>query len=317
MVYARIWRNLSRTPVLFVLLAVMWGTSFVFIKIGLEHFPPVLFAAVRYDVAGLVMLAYAVTTVDRWRPRGREEWLSVVIAGAFVIAGYHALLYLGEQHVSGAVAAIVVSLSPVLTAAFASVALSGERIRGLGLVGLASGFLGVVVVADVDPGSLAGANVAGIGLVFAGAVCFALGTVLSRPLKTSLPARTVQGWAMVLGAGMLHVVGAARGESFAAVEWTTATVVSLVYLTFVSGVVAFMLYFHLLDTIGPTELNLIGYLEPVVATLMSWLVLGELVESTTMVGFGAILLGFALLKRELLLDAALSVRTATRSRSRF
>lgn len=315
MVYARIWRNLSRTPVLFVLLAVMWGTSFVFIKIGLEHFPPVLFAAVRYDVAGLVMLAYAVTTVDRWRPRGREEWLSVVIAGAFVIAGYHALLYLGEQHVSGAVAAIVVSLSPVLTAAFASVALSEERIHGLGLVGLASGFLGVVVVADVDPGSLAGANVAGIGLVFAGAVCFALGTVLSRPLKTSLPARTVQGWAMVLGAGMLHVVGAARGESFAAVEWTTATVISLVYLTFVSGVVAFMLYFHLLDTIGPTELNLIGYLEPVVATLMSWLVLGELVESTTMVGFAAIFLGFALLKRELLLDAALSVRTATRSRS--
>ncbi|WP_254537499.1 DMT family transporter [Halomarina litorea] len=313
MVHARVWRKLPLVPVLFVLLAAMWGTSFVFIKIGLEHFPPVLFAAVRYDVAGLVMLAYAVFTVDRWRPKGRHEWLSVLIAGAFVIAGYHALLYLGEQHVSGAVAAIVVSLAPVLTAVFASVALSEERIRGLGVVGLLFGFIGVVVVADVDPSSLAGANLAGVGLVFAGATCFALGSVLSRPLKTTLPARTTQAWAMLLGAGMLHVAGTARGETFAAVEWTVPTIVSLVYLTFVSGVVAFMLYFHLLDEIGPTELNLIGYLEPVVATLMSWLLLGELVESSTVVGFAAIFLGFALLKRELLLDVALSVRTGTRS----
>ena len=309
MVYARIRRNLSRTPVLFVLLAVMWGTSFVFIEIGLDHFPPVLFAAVRYDVAGLVMVGYAVATVDRWRPSGREEWLSVFVAGAFVIAGYHGLLYLGEQHVSGAVAAIVVSLSPVLTAAFAGVALSEERVRGLGLVGLASGFLGVVVVADVDPGHLAGANVAGIALVLAGATSFALGSVLSRPLGTSLPARTIQGWAMLLGAGLLHVVGTARGESLAAVEWTVPAVVSLVYLTFVSGVVAFVLYFHLLDAIGPTELNLIGYLEPVVATLMSWVLLGTLVGPSTMVGFAAIFLGFALLKRDRLLDAALAART--------
>jgi drug/metabolite transporter (DMT)-like permease len=305
----RIWRHLSRSPVLFVLLALMWGTSFVFIEIGLKQFPPVLFAAVRYEIAGAVMVAYAAATVDRWRPVDREEWLSVAIAGAFVIAGYHGLLYLGEEHVSGAVAAIVVSLSPMLTAAFASVALSEERIRGLGLVGLASGLLGVVVVADLDPASLADANAVGIGLVFAGAVSFALGSVLTRPLQTALPARTLQGWAMVLGAGLLHAVGTARGESLATVDWTATAVVSLVYLTLVSGVVAFMLYFHLLDAIGPTELNLIGYLEPVVATLMSWLLLGELVDSTTMVGFVAILVGFALLKRDVLLDVALSTRS--------
>ncbi|MFC6726044.1 EamA family transporter, partial [Halobium palmae] len=67
------WRNLSRTPVLFALLALFWGTSFVAIEVGLEFFPPVLFAALRYGGAGVVVLAYALATTDRPLPRTRRD----------------------------------------------------------------------------------------------------------------------------------------------------------------------------------------------------------------------------------------------------
>jgi drug/metabolite transporter (DMT)-like permease len=292
-----LWRNLSKTSVLFGLLATFWGTSFVAIEVGLHHVPPLLFAAARYEVAGAVVLAYAVAATDRWRPRGRDEWVVTAVAAAFIIAGYHGLLYLGELYVSGAIAAVVVSLSPVLTVAFAAVVLREDRIEGLGVLGLLLGVAGVVLVASPDPSAL-GTDTTGIALVFLGGASFALGAVLTRPFSTDLPVATMEGWAMLLGAGLLHGVGVARGERLAQVQVTPTAVVAFLYLTLVSGVVAFLLYFELLDRVGPTEINLVGYLEPVVAALVSWLVLGEFVDLATATGFAVIFLGFALLKRE-------------------
>ena len=305
MVRGHLWKILPSTPFLFALLSTFWGTSFVAIEVGLHHVPPMLFAALRYDVAGLLVLGYAAVTTDRWRPRGRDEWAVTLVAGAFIIAGYHRLLSMGEQYVSGAIAAVVVSLSPVLTVAFAALVLREGHIEGLGALGLAFGFVGVVLVADPNPSAL-GADAMGIALVFFGGASFALGGVLTRPFDTDLPVATMEGWAMLLGSTMLHGASVARGESLADVHVTGPAVASFCYLTLISGVVAFLLYFELLDRVGPTELNLVGYLEPVVAALMSWLVLGEFVDAATATGFAVIFLGFALLKRDAL--AALGER---------
>jgi drug/metabolite transporter (DMT)-like permease len=288
-----------QTAVMFLALALFWGSSFVVIEVGLHHFPPVLFAALRYAVAGLLVLGYAARTADRLVPQTRDEWTVVGIAGVFVIAAYHALLYVGEQHVSAAVAAVVVSLAPVLTVAFA-VPLLGDSIDLVGGVGLLTGVAGVVVVADPNPANLLSTDALGVVIVLVGAASFALGSVLTRPLRSDLPVESMQGWAMLVGAGVLFAGGFARGESLAAVEWTPVAVGSLLYLTLVSGVVAFLIYFTLLERIGPTEINLIGYLEPVVASGMSWLVLSQGADVQTLAGFLVVFAGFALLKRDAL-----------------
>ncbi|SFR69285.1 DMT family transporter [Halogeometricum limi] len=282
---------------LFLALACFWGTSFVAIEAGLEYFPPVLFAGIRYAIAGVVIFGYAAWTTDRWYPRGRAEWTSVGIAGVFIIAAYHALLYLGEMHVNGAVAAVVVSLTPVLTAVFAAVLLdeSLDAVAGLGFL---LGIAGVVVVADPNPANLLSSNLLGIALIFLGGVSFAAGAVLSTPFRTDLPSAPTQAWAMLVGAGVLFVGAFARGESPAAIEWTTTAVVSLTYLTLVSGVVGFLIYFALHERVGATEINLVGYLEPVVASLAAWVLLGHVVDQTTLVGFLVIFAGFALVKRD-------------------
>lgn len=297
MIWRNIWRNLPQNGVLFVLLASFWGTSFVAIEIGLHYFPPLYFAGLRYAVAGVVVLAYAAATVDRWVPRGRTELLEVTVTGALVIAAYHGLLYLGEMRVSGAVAATVISLSPVMTAAIGGAVLPEERIELPTVAGFVLGFVGVVVVANPTGAGVAGVDLLGFPLVFLAGASFALGAVLSRPLASELPLRSLQGWAMVVGAGLLFAVGGARGESFAAIQWTPTAVVSLAYLTVVSGVVAFLVYFALLDRIGPVELNLVGYVEPVVAALVGWVVVGTVVGTSTLAGFAVIFAGFVLVKQ--------------------
>jgi drug/metabolite transporter (DMT)-like permease len=294
-------RNLISTPesviAAFLLLATLWGTSFVAIEAGLHYFPPLLFAGVRYAIAGVVVLGYAVLVADRWIPRDRDEWLGVAVAGAFVIAAYHGLLYVGELHISGAVAAVIVSLSPVLTATFAAALLPSQRIGPFEIGGFALGILGVIVIADPMSAGLGSSVLLGVALAFAGAVAFSLGAVLLRPLRTDFPIAALQGWAMVLGAGMLFVGAGLLGESPAAIVWNATSIASLTYLTALSGVVAFLIYFALLDTVGPTQLHLVGYAEPVVAAVGSWALLGSLIGAEAIVGFVAILAGFVVLER--------------------
>ncbi|WP_170972394.1 DMT family transporter [Natronorubrum halophilum] len=309
-------RSEYRGLILFSMLSLCWGSSFVAIEIGLEHVPPLLFAGLRYAVAGAIVLGYAAVVTDRIRPSGRSEWLVVVVAGVFVIALYHGLLYLGELHVSGAVAATVVSTAPILTVAFAGVLLPSERLSLVGVGGFVLGLVGVVLVVRPSPAALGGEVTFGAILVFASAVAFALGSVLVRPIESDLPLETLQAWSMLLGAGVLLGWAVLRGESVAAIEMTTTALLSYGYLTLVSGVFAFLLYFELLDRSGATQVNLVGYAEPAVAICVSWLVLGSVVDSLTVVGLVTILVGFVVIKRDAFRSLLRSARTTTPTESR-
>lgn len=312
----------------FLILGTLWGSSFVAIDVGLPYFPPLQFAALRFLIAGLVILGYAWYSTPRWRPRTRNEWAISGIAGGFLIGGHHAFLYLGQQHVSGAVAAVVVSLGPVLTALFAVVILN-NRLTPSDIGGFFLGLLGVFFVAQpgvsegsslslaarlaaLEPEALLAGDAVGIMTVFLASVCFALGAVLTRPIETDLPARTFQAWAMLIGSALLFVVGNVRGESLTMVHWTPTASLTLVYLGIVTGAGAFLIYFELLDRLGPTQINLIGYLEPASATVISWLVFGQLIDPLTGLGFAAIITGFIFIQRRSLVSL-LTSRRAPRS----
>jgi drug/metabolite transporter (DMT)-like permease len=286
-----------RDAALFVLLAAVWGSAFVAIKAGLDYVPPVLFAALRYDVASVVMLAYAWWAVDRWHPRTRADWWLVGVGGVLLIAAYHAFLFVGEQETTSAAAAVVVSLSPALTTGFARVFLPDERLAPAGVVGLLVGLAGVVVIARPDPANLLAPDVVGRGLVLLAAASFALGSVLTRRSRSDLPLEAMEAWSMLLGALVMHAVSAGIGESPGDVVVTAESVGALAYLSLVASGLGFLVYFDLLDRLGPIQINLVSYVAPVFAALAGYLWLDERVSVATGAGFLLVVVGFALVKR--------------------
>ena len=291
-----------RNLLLFCALAAAWGSAFMAIKAGLgepgnpAYFfdAPVLFAAVRYDIAGVLMLGYAAWAVDRWRPRGRSEWLLVAVGAVFLIAGYHALLFIGERGTTSAAAAVIVSLSPVLTTAFARALLPQDRLTVVGLVGMVLGLVGVAILARPDPANLVGSRFE--ALVFGATLCFALGSVLTRRLDTDLPIETMEAWSMVGGAALMHALSVGLGESVSGLPPLRATV-ALVYLAVVASAAGFLIYFDLLERLGPIEINLVSYVAPVFAAVAGFLFLQEVIDGPTVLGFLVILVGFLLIKR--------------------
>jgi drug/metabolite transporter (DMT)-like permease len=289
-----------RSVLSWIFLSAIWGTAFMAIKAGLDSFAeaPVLFAAFRYDLAGLLMLGYAILTVDRWRPETRAEWLLGLVGGVFMIAGYHAFLFVGELSTTSAVAAVIVSLSPILTTGFARVLLPGRTLTPMGVLGLVFGLLGVVVIAQPDLASLWATVTVGEFLVFLAAVSFALGSVLATASTADLPIETMEAWSMVIGALLLHAISVGLGEGVGSVSWTLDGLLALGYLSVVSSAIGFLIYFDLLDRLGPVEINLVSYAAPIWAALAGWLVLRESVSLATGAGFLLILVGFWLIKRE-------------------
>lgn len=289
------------TAGLFVLLAALWGASFVATRAALPDVPPVLLAALRFDVAGVLMLGYAAATTDEWYPATRADWYNVAVGGLLFVALHHAFLFAGQRYVTSAVAAVVVALDPVLAAGFAHVLLPRERLSPTGGLGLLVGAVGVAVIADPAPDALASANGVGVALVGLSAASFALGAVATRRTRTDLPVQSMQAWMMLAGAPMLHLAAVALpGERLAAITWSPRALAGLAYLAVVAAGVGYLVYFELLDRLGPVEINLVAYVTPGFAAVGGWLLLGEPVGARTVVGFGAVVAGFALVKREAL-----------------
>ncbi|AFZ74848.1 DMT family transporter [Natronobacterium gregoryi] len=288
---------------LFLTLAACWGTAFVAISAGLEYVPPVLFAALRYDIAGIVMLTYAAYALEdgQWLPRGRQGWLVVAVGAVLLIAAYHAFLFVGQQHTTAAAAAILVSLSPVLTTGFARVFVPSDALSIVGVGGVVLGLAGVAVISQPDPSDLLAPDFVAKLLVFCAAASFALGSVLTRRIDSSLPIETMEAWSMLGGALVMHVVSLALGEPIEPTAWMHLEALgALGYLALVASALGFLLYFDLLERLGAVEINMVSYVAPIFTAIVGWLYLGEVVDATTLLGFALIAAGFALVKRRAL-----------------
>lgn len=287
-------RTSTANLALLVGLSVIWGTAFLFIDLGLDDFSPLLYAAIRFDIAGplLLVAAFLVTRKDVL-PHGRAQWSAVLTASVLNILGYHALLYWGQQHTYEAVAAVIVGLNPILATIFSRALLKDERIGALGAVGLAIGLGGIAVLALLKPGEPL--DVQGIGeFAVAGAVaCWALGTVLTRRIDHKLAPATLTAWQMLVGAVLLHA-SSLLFEGGGQARWTNRGIASLLYLALLSSGLGYFLFFFLVARMGPIRTTVVSTLTPISATVAGVLVLNDPVESRMLLAFVLIVASFAL-----------------------
>ncbi len=278
-------------------LVAMWGSAFMFIKLGVATVPPATLAASR-----LVLGAATLYAVMRWRglalpPLGRR-WLSLA---ALAIIGNCVPFYLitwGQQFIDSALAGILMAIMPLATLSLAHFFVAGERMTSNRALGFSLGFGGIVVL--MGPAALAGLGgsllaVTAQAAVLAGALCYAANSVMARRLiETDI---LVASTAVLIVATVLILPLALVLDR----PWTLApsvgSVVAIVWLGVGPTALATLLYFTLIASAGPTFMSLVNYLSPMVALLAGVALLGEQPGTSAVAGLGLILLGIALSRR--------------------
>lgn len=304
-------RLAGRNLALLLALGAIWGTAFMFITLGLPSFSPVLFAAFRFDIAGGVILLVAIVRErmgrrDRghvgmaWhsklKPTSRAQWQAIAVGAVLNVAMYHAFLFWGQRFTTPAVAAVIVGLNPIITTVMSARLLSDERVGWHGAVGLALGLAGIVVLATLKEGDLFDPQGVGEIAIIVAIVSWALGSILVRKTRHGMDVFAFTAWQQLAGALLLHVVAPFADRPYFAV-WNGDGIVSLLYLAVVSSSLGFLMYFTLLERVGPIRSNLVSHVAPVFAALAGFLVLGIAFEWRAIAAFVLIASGFMLVAR--------------------
>ncbi|HYP53350.1 MAG TPA: EamA family transporter [Pyrinomonadaceae bacterium] len=274
----------------FVVLCLIWGSTWMFIKIGLEDLPPLSFAGIRFVIAFLILLALVLARGEPL-PRTRRDWLLVGVTGVLAFTLNYGLLFWGEQHVSSGLAALLQTTIPAFGLVIAHYHLPGERITLMKSFGVLLGVAGVGVIFSNQLHAEGLMALWGSAAIVFGALGVAYANVLVKAKGGHFNPATLAAGQMLFGLVPLLIAGLATEGNPLHFRWTWKAALSLFYLALVGSAVAFLLYYWLVRHIDVTKTMLIALVTPVIAVTLGWLVLGERLTWRTLAGGALILAG--------------------------
>jgi len=297
--------------VAFGLVYVFWGSTYLGIGIAVEQIPPGVVCAVRFLVAGAVMLAYCALTGRRIRFSARQLG-HLAAVGILLLMGGNLTLSYAEQIVPTGLAALLIAVTPLWFLVLDSLLLGDHHISRRGKIGLAIGIAGVVVLIWPDlsfglghPNSLGHRELWwSLGLQL-GSFSWALGSVLSKKWQTAaVDPFSATAW-QVIFAGIANLIFALLVEKPSNVTWTFRGVAAILYLVVCGSWIGYTAYIWLLQHVPTSKVSTYAYVNPVVALFLGWLVLHERIDRYILMGSAIIVASVVLVT-----SAKVSTRTA-------
>jgi drug/metabolite transporter (DMT)-like permease len=288
----------------FAAIYIIWGSTYLGIRIAVETMPPFLMAGVRFLVAGAIVAAFIALT--RGFRATRAQWRDNAIIGGFLCLGGNGLVSWAEQTVPSGIATLIISAGPVFIVlmdwavhAFFKDGKRGTRPGALTFVGLALGFVGLAIL--VGPSVMA----TGVGsldpwrvLGLLGATFFwGVGMIYMRYVSNPAEPFTASGIQMITGSGWLLVTGVLTGElaRFDPAAITARSLIAWAYLVVFGSLIGFSTFTWLMKHSTPAKVSTYAYVNPVVAVFLGWFVLHEPVSPRIFVAAGVIIAGVAII----------------------
>ena len=279
-----------KTLLAFAIIYFVWGSTFLAIRIGVHEVPPLLLAALRFLISGLVL--YGWTTIRGERSPNRRQWTSAFLLAFLIFVIDYGFLFWAEQRVPSGLAAVMMATIPVFMALSEIIFLRTQRLTVRLAFALLMGIAGVAVLVSHSL-NLSGTpidSVAAIALII-GAISWSVASALAR--KLPLPSSKVVSSAaqMLAGGVMLTIASAMFGEfrKFHPASVSLAAWLSLLYLIVAGSIAGFTAYVWLLHHESPTKVGTYAYVNPVVAVIIGYFLAGEELGLRTILGTAFVL----------------------------
>jgi drug/metabolite transporter (DMT)-like permease len=267
----------------FGLVYLFWGSTYLGIRIAIEHIPPALMCATRFLLSGALMLGYCALTGHKLRYTARQLWQMAVV-GIMLLMGGNLTLSYAEEHVASGLAALILASTPLWFLVLDTLLLGDHHIAPRAMIGLGLGVVGIVVL--LWP-KLTGPGVpqmwASLILLFSSFI-WALGSVLSKRWQSDeIDPFSATAWQM-LAAGLANLLFAIAVGDFSRVVWTPRGIAAVWYLVICGSLIGYTAYIWLLAHAPTSKVSTYAYVNPVVAVFLGWLVLREPVDAYIVAG---------------------------------
>lgn len=287
----------------FAAIYVIWGSTYLGIRVAVETMPPFLMAAARFLVAGALMAGYIALT--RGFRANARQWRDNAIIGAFLLLGGNGLVSWAEQKIPSGIATLIVSVSPLFITLLDWAALAwfrdgkrGSRPNAATFAGIALGFVGLLLLVgpDIRQGA-GGLDPLSVTALVAACLLWGIGSIYTRYAHEPAEPFTGSAIQMLCGGLWLSLVSLAAGEPFH-FDFSAVSSRSLVawgYLTVVGSLVGFTTFVWLMKHSTPAKVSTYAYVNPIVAVFLGWLILHEPVSPRIFVAAAVIIAGVAII----------------------
>lgn len=277
-------------PAAFILLGLIWGSSFLWIKIGVQEMDPATLVAYRISIGALAMLAYLRLTGERL-PRSARELAPLAVLGMIATALPFFLITWGEQYIDSGTAAVLNSLTPIFSLVLAGLILRTESVTPVRVLGLVTGFAGAALLASRefavrgDPLALAGTAAVAVA-----AISYAGGASFSRARVHGTPRNVVAAGNLAFGAIYIWAFTLLSGAD-PAPPAQLDSIIALLWLGLLGSFFAFVLFYFLIAHLEATVASMVTYLFPVVGVTLGVVFLDELLDARLAIGTGLVVVG--------------------------
>jgi len=271
----------------YIVVCILWGSTYIAIRIGDRTLPPLLFAGVRFLVAGVILFIGARAAGQRLPARPRD-WRDLAIVGLLLLSG-NTCVVVAERSTPAGVASVFVVMAVVWTAVFET--LAAGRAGGLSrriVAGLVLGLFGTIVLVGLTPSDLAGADWRGPVILTLGTLLWAAGAVYysrSHPRVGTYLGAAVE---MLAAGTVITLLGLAVGEG-PQFHFTPSGAGALAYLIVFGSLLGYSAYNYALAHASATVVGTYTYVNPAVAVLLGWMLLHEQIDARVIAGMGIVL----------------------------
>ncbi len=275
----------------FFAIYILWGSTYLAIRIVVETVPPLFAAGVRFITAGFVL--YLWSRLRHAPPPSRREWRNLAALGALMFLAAYSALFWAEKTMPSGIASVLVSTIPVWTALFEIFVFKKEKLRGPLVIAIVTGLGGVSILASVQGRAQIG--LLPILAVLGAEISWSFGTVLSKNMQLPSSKQVSASGQMMTGGAMLLLASALAGELHPFPHVSGKAAAALLYLIVAGSLVAFTAYVWLLGRMPATKVASYAYVNPVVALAFGYWFGGEALTIRTLLGSALVLASVFLL----------------------
>lgn len=292
--------NKSSSPLLAHLalaaVCIIWGTTYLGLRIGVTQFPPFLFSLLRFLIAGPLLLGFMLT-LGKARLPDRATLVNQAIAGFFMVTLGITVVGWAEVYISSGLAAIICSCMPIWTMLINVLVTKDEQPNWIILTGLAAGITGIVMIFGEHLTELSDNNyTAGIVVTFLANLSWAIGSVWMKKKNTAGNPFLNAGLQMTFG--MLFIIPLTLiFDDYSGITWTPSLIYALLYMALIGSVAAYACYAYAIKHLPMTLVSLYAYINPIVAVVLGWLILDEKLNLRMAIAIAITLVGIYVVNR--------------------